>query len=125
MEIFQSYKRMYLTYQTPDMSNTEYLDQFKACVDVIEAYCGTPGAHLGLTKYILAEMPGLDVFTYPSGFTSYQANAERKTARERYLACLFISGDYNVRCRAIKRDFRNEYPKYKDSYPKTFEAALK
>ena len=41
MEMFQSDKRMFLTYQTTDMSNKEYLYQFKACVDVIEAYSGT------------------------------------------------------------------------------------
>ena len=62
MEIFQSYKRMYLTYQTPDMSNTEYLDQFKARVDVINAYGGTPGSHPGLTKVVLTEIPGLDIY---------------------------------------------------------------
>ena len=54
---------MYLTYQTPVMSNTEYLDQFKARVDIIEAYSGTPGSHPGLTKVLLAEIPGVDMST--------------------------------------------------------------
>ena len=49
MEIFQLDKRMYLTHQTTDMSNTDYLDQFKACIYVIKAYGGIPGAHPGLT----------------------------------------------------------------------------
>ena len=53
MEIFQYDKRMFLTYQTPFMSNTEYLDQFKACVKFIDAYSVTPGAHPGLTKEVL------------------------------------------------------------------------
>ena len=39
-------------------------------VDVIEAYGGTPGAHPGITNDTLAEMPGVDMSTYPSGVTS-------------------------------------------------------
>ena len=79
------------------MSNTEYLIQFKACVDFIKAYGVTPGAHPGLTKVVLAEMLGVDISTYPSGVISDQAKAARKTAREQYLACIFISGACNVR----------------------------
>ena len=54
---------MFLIYQTPDMTNTEYFDQFKTCVNVIEAYSGKPGAQPGLTKVVLAEMPGVDIST--------------------------------------------------------------
>ena len=64
------------------MSNTEYLIQFKACVDFIKAYGVTPGAHPGLTKVVLAEMPGVDMYTYPSGVTINQNKLENKTARE-------------------------------------------
>ena len=63
LKILQSDKRMFLIYRTPDMTNTEYLDQFKTCVDVIEAYSGKPGAQPGLTKVVLAEMPGVDIST--------------------------------------------------------------
>ena len=82
MAIVQSDKRMFLTYQTPDMSNTEYLDIFKSCVEVIEAYDGTPGAHPGLTKDVISEIPGVDMSTSPSVVTSDQAKASRKTACE-------------------------------------------
>ena len=41
---------MFLTYQTPDMPNIEYVDQFKSHVYVIKAYGVTPGSHPGLTK---------------------------------------------------------------------------
>ena len=92
MEIFQLEKRTYLKYQTPEMLNTEYLYQFKASVDVIEEYGGTPGAHPGLSKVVLYEMTGVDMSTYLSGITSYQAKSSRKTSHEQYLACLFISG---------------------------------
>ena len=61
MEIFQSYKRMFLTYQTPDMSNKEYFGPFKACVDVIKSYGGTPGSHPVLTKDLLAEITAVDI----------------------------------------------------------------
>ena len=70
------------------MLNTEYLDQFKTCIDVIEAYSGTPGVHTGLTKVVLAEILGVDITTYPSGVTSDKFKAAKKTAR----ACLFIIG---------------------------------
>ena len=125
MEIVQSDKRVYLAYQTPDMPNTENLDKFKACVDVIEAYGGTPGAHLGLTKVVLTEIPGVDMSTYPSVITSDQARAARKNDCERYLAYLFISGTCNVRYGAMKIYFHNEYLKDKDAYPKKFDADLK
>ena len=125
MTIFQLYKRMYFTYQTPEMPNTGYLDQFKIYVDVIKAYNRTPDAHPGLTKFVLAEFPGVDMTTYPSGVTGDQAKATRKTACEKYLACLFISGDCNVRYGVTKRDFHNNYIKDKDLHPKKFEMALK
>ena len=108
MTILKSENCMFLTYQTPDMSNTEYLDQFKACVDFIEAYGGTPGSHPGITKDELAEMPGVDMSTYPSGVTSDQAKEAKKTALERYLTCLFIIGACYVRYRATKRYFHSK-----------------
>ena len=41
------------------------------------------------------------------------------------MACLFLSGSCNVRYRATERDLYNEHLKNNDTYPKTFEAALK
>ena len=58
------------------------MDKLNTCVDVIEAYGGTPGAHPGLTKVVLAKIPGVDIYTYLSGVTSDQAKASRKTAHE-------------------------------------------
>ena len=89
------------------MLNTEYFDQFKACVDVIEAYGVTPGAHPELKKDVIAEILGVDMSTYPSGVTSDQAKAKSKTAREQYLACIFISGEFIVRYSTMKRDSHN------------------
>ena len=63
--------------------------------------------------------------TYPSLVTSDQSKAEMRTAREQYLACLFISGACNVIYGDMKRYFHNEYLKDKDAYPKTFEWDLK
>ena len=96
-----------MTYQNPDILNTEYLDQFKAFINIIDAYSGTPGAHPGLTNDVLVEMPGVDMSTYPSGVTNDQAKAAKNTAREKYLACIFISGAWNIRYGAINRDFHN------------------
>ena len=61
--IVQLDKRIFFTYQTPDILNTEYLDQFKAWVGIIEACGGTTGAHPGLSKDLLADMPGVDMST--------------------------------------------------------------
>ena len=36
MAIFQSENHIFLTYTNPDTPNTEYLNQLKACVDVIK-----------------------------------------------------------------------------------------
>ena len=82
MEIFQLEKRTYLKYHAPEMLNTEYLYQFKACADVIKEYGGTPGAQPGLSKLILSEMTGMDMSTYPSGITSDKSKAARKNSRE-------------------------------------------
>ena len=89
------------------MSNTEYLDQFKACVDVIEAYGGTPGSHPGIMKDVLDEITGVDMYTHSSGIKSDHPKAARKTSRERYLACIFISGEFIVRYSTMKRDSHN------------------
>ena len=107
------------------MLNTEYLDHFKACVDVIKAYGGKPGAHPELIKDVLPEIPGVDMSTCPSGATDDQAKTARNISHERYLSCLFISGAYNVRYRATRRYFHNEYLKDKDVYPKTFDSDIK
>ena len=64
------------------MSNKEYLDQFKACVNVIESYGGTPGSHPRLTNDVITEIPGVDISTYPSGVTCDQSKASRNTAHE-------------------------------------------
>ena len=101
------------------------MDQFKACVNVIESYSGTPGEHPGITKEIISEMPGADMSIYTSEVTSDQDRAARKTAREQYLAYIFISGACNVIYGAMTRYFHNEYLKDKYAYPKTFEADLK
>ena len=74
------------------MLNTEYLDQFKACVDIIETCSGTQGAHSGLTKVIIAKTPGVDMSTYHSVITSDQYKVSSKTTCELYLACILISG---------------------------------
>ena len=93
------------------------MDQFKACIEIIEVYSGTLGAHPGVTKDILAIIPGVDISTYPSVVTSDKFKVARNKARERCLACLFISGDCNIRYGFMKRYFHNEYLKDKDTYP--------
>ena len=107
------------------MSNTEYLDQLKACVDVIGACNGAQESHPGRMENVIAEIQGLDMSTYPSVVKSHQDKAARNTACEQYLAFLFIIGACNVRYGAMKRYFYYEYLKGKDVYPKKYEAALK
>ena len=63
MAIVQSEKHLYFSHQTPDIFKTQYLDQIKACVDVIKVYGGTPGAHSWIMKVVLSEIPGVDLST--------------------------------------------------------------
>ena len=76
-------------------------------------------------KDVLDEITGVDMYTHSSGIKSDHPKAARKTSRERYLACIFISGACNVIYGAMTRYFHNEYLKDKYAYPKTFEADLK
>ena len=70
-------------------------------------------------------MTGVDISTYPSGDRSDQYKAAMKTACEKYLAFLFISGACYIRCGAMKRYFQNEYLKDKYAHPNTSETDLK
>ena len=58
-------------------------------------------------KDVLAEMPGVDMSTYPSVVTSDQAKAARNIDREQYLACLFFGGPCIARYGAMKRYLPN------------------
>ena len=72
------------------MSNKKCFDQFNAQVNVIKTYCGTPQVHPDLTNYILVEMLGLDISTYPSRVTSDQNKAAKKTARNTWHVFLLV-----------------------------------
>ena len=95
------------------MTNTDYLKDFKSCVEVIDTNDGTIGVHLGLRDALLAEI-GKDVTTDSAD----EKKVAIKEGKERYLACLFLSGADGSRYKQLKSQLANEQLLSKDSYPK-------
>ena len=78
------------------------------------------GEHPGLISTVLLE-EGIS----PAGATDDQRTDATKTAKERYLTCLLLSGADNTRYGQLKTDLENENLKGKDAYPKNYKQIMK
>jgi hypothetical protein len=93
MSLVEAIDKLYRTYQTKEMTNTQFFDRFNNLVDVIEHYSGTVGVHRGVTESILAElMHGeYDNVNWRSRYADIQIEQATKKGREKILARMFIT----------------------------------
>ncbi len=99
------------------MTNTEYVEHFKALVGVVETYGGAYGRKPGLvaTELVAQGMKPEDVAT-----ADHAAIIKAKeVCPECYLSCMLLRGADNGRYYQFKVDLSNNMTKGTDNYPKT------
>jgi hypothetical protein len=99
------------------VTNTEYVEHFKALVCVVETYGGAYGQEPGLVATELVAQ-GVRPEDIDSADRVAIIKAE-EVCRECYLSCMLIRGADNGRYFQLKVDLSNNMTKGADSYPKT------
>ncbi len=102
-------------YQGYKVTITEYVEQFKALVGVVETYGGAYGNKPGLIKAQLLEQGVLaaDVDT-PNADKLKKALA---MCRYSYLSCMILQGSDNSRFYQLKTYLANDMTKGRDNFP--------
>ncbi len=104
-------------YQAHDVTNTEYVEHFKALVGVVEMYGGAYGREPGLvaTELVAQVVRPEDV---DSADRAAIIKAE-EVCRECHLSCMLLRGTDNSRYFQLKVDLSNDMTKGTNNYPKT------
>ncbi len=105
------------------MTNTEYVEHFKALVGVVETYGGAYGCKPGLvaTELVAQGMKPEDVATADCKAI---INA-KEVCRECYLSCMLLRGADNSRYYQFKVDLSTDMMKGTDNYPKTMAETMR
>jgi hypothetical protein len=99
------------------VSNTDYVEHFKALVGVVETYGGAYGREPGLiTKQLIED--GLTAANIATA-TPDQIMTAKATCREAYLSCMLLRGADNGRYYQLKTDLANSMTMGADKFPKT------
>ena len=112
----QAKHRVSTYYQAHDVTNTEYMEHFKALVRVVETYGGAYGREPGLVAELFVQgMKPEDVDTADCAATI----KAKEVCRECYLSCMLLRGTDNSRYFQLKVDLSNNMTKGTNNYPKT------
>ncbi len=105
------------------MTNTEYVEHFKALVGVVETYGGAYGREPGLVaaELIAQGMKPEDVDTADQAAI---IKAE-EVCREGYLSCMLLRRTDNSRYFQLKVDLSSDITKGTDNYPKMVVETLR
>ena len=104
------------------MTNTEYVEHFKALVRVIETYGGAYGREPGLVAELFVQgMKPEDVDTADCAATI----KAKEVCRECYLSCMLLHGTNNSLYFQLRVDPSNDTTKGTDNYPKTIVETLR
>jgi hypothetical protein len=110
-------------YQAHDVTNTEYVEHFKALVGVVETYGGAYGREPGL---VATELIAQGVRPQDVDLADRAAIIKTKeVCREcYYLSCMLLRGTDNSRYFQLKVDMSNDTTKGADNYPKTIVVTI-
>ena len=89
--------------QAPDQTNSDYLDQFRATVEVLEYY----NINISDSAELLTE----------DTYANMTDNEKIKAARERTLATTFLHNSDHVRYAPLIADLNNQYIRGNDQFP--------
>ena len=113
LALIESLKRFYSMTQHPNMTNQQYLEKFKNCIDVLEHCGGQVGAHPG-PMLIRLEENGHN----PENFTPAQFMEAYETVREEHIAMCFMHGSDKQRFGSLMQDHENSFIEGHDRFPK-------
>jgi len=99
------------------VTNTEYVEHFKALIGVVETYGGAYGREPGLVaaELIAQGMKPEDV----DAARSTEIIKAEEVCHECYLSCMLLRGADNDQYFQLKVDLSNDMNKGTDNYPKT------
>jgi hypothetical protein len=120
MSLVEAVDKLYRTYQTKDMTNTQFFDRFNNLVDVIEHYGGTIGVHRSVTESVLAEhtQGEYDNINWRSMYTDTQIEQATRKGREKILARMFITRVDKTRYGSMLVKLHNDFVTgRRDVYP--------
>jgi hypothetical protein len=105
------------------MTNTEYVEHFKALVGVVETYRGAYGREPGLVagELIAQGMKPEEVDTADRAVII----KAKEVCRKCYLSCMLLRGTDNSRYFQLKVDLSNDMTKGTENYPKTIIETLR
>jgi hypothetical protein len=116
--LHKAIRRFYRFYQTKDMSNTMFLENFQTLVSVVEYYGGTIGTDpKGAKAELIKE--GIDV----DNVSDASKRKAMETAKNRYLAMTMLTAADVTRYSRLLEDLDNDYTKGNDNYPRTVTKA--
>ena len=119
----QANHRVSTYYQAHDMTNTEYVEQFKALVGVVETYGDAYGREPGLVATELVAQ-GVRPKDVDSADRVAIIKAE-EVCRKCYLSCMLLRGADNGGYFQLKVDLSNDMTKGADNYPKTIVETMR
>jgi hypothetical protein len=105
------------------MTNTEYVEHFKALVGVVKTYGGAYGRKPGLvaTELVAQGMKPEDIATADRAAII----KAKEVCHECYLSCMLLRGANNGRYYQFKVDLSNDMTKGTDNYPKTMVETMR
>jgi len=106
------------------MTNTEYVENFKALVGVVETYGGAYGREPGGLVAIELVAQGMRPEDVDSANRAAIIKAE-EVCRECYLSCMLLCGADNGRYFQLKVDLSNDMTKGTNNYPKTIVKTMR
>jgi hypothetical protein len=124
MYALEQAKHQVSTYnQAHDVTNTEYVEHFKALVGVVETYGGAYGCKPGLVamELVAQGMKPEDIATADRAAII----KAKEVCRKCYLSCMLLRGADNGRYHQFMVDLSNDMTKGTDNYPKTMVETMR
>ena len=118
--VYEAYKAFYNMRQQAGVTNSEYLEQFKNVVDVLEQH----GGSLGHDTVFLENDEEFAILSDAEKEDKDTLKAIKKTFRDMYIGCTFIYKSDQERYSKLKEDLHNDYMKGSDNYPENLVDAF-
>ena len=110
--LFEAYRNFFTYRQGPNKNNTEFLEQFKNVVDVLEQHGGT----IGIDDVLMMQDDDYAPL-YPANITNDDITECKDRCRQRMLGYCFLYKSDNYRYNKLKQDLYNDYMKGGDTFP--------
>jgi hypothetical protein len=120
--LVEAMDKLHHLYQGKYMTNSQFLEQFKSMVAVIEHYGGSVGKNPKMEQQELVEITNAE-YDPITVYSAVVKKAAEKAAKERALACMFLNRAYQIKYLDMVTDLHNDYVKGNDSYPATLKDA--